>query len=583
MGGCIPRRVHGHHLQPFIGRANRKESIPKRPPWRRPRKASTPPSLSLLAHSTREGERRSPLPSSSAPAPAPAPRPPLPLLPNRPEAPPGWARAYAPPSLPRGFRLTLRHQTCLLASPRAQPRARAGLPSPRGPHPASPSVCPRRASQPALERREGVPVGRPAAPRPLLTHPTPAGPPPPSQGGGGFARGGRGSGEGGMRARPRAATLPPCQKQETRKRAPPSPGQTRTPLGRRGGGEARAHPAQPKDQSRGTFDAGVHPPPQKKNSPAWEEEKRGRGGAHARPRRPCPVATCRTRSPPPALPSTQMTTPQRRGVCAPLASHRARGRPPFLPASPPSGHKRARAPLVARRPPPPRPPARPPTHATQHAPRKHTRKGTHTRTREREVPSHPPSQARACPKASPTPPRPPLAGEGGGGRGAPPAARRPAARAPPPAPSRSPTGERVGRAANAHTSAPRFPGRGVRAPHSLCVCVCVCVCVVGCVGVGGGAGGRRREVRARVCVRVGVRDARGEGAAPCAVRGMQHAPSKGRGGASGGEREWKGQAGGAWPGGGGRSGVREGHARGHTLFFFQKPSPSIEVGPRGRE
>ena len=79
-GGCVPQRVHGHHLQPFIGRANRKESIPKRPPWRRPRKASTPPSLVLLAHSTREGERLSPLPSSSAPAPAPPSRPPSSLF-----------------------------------------------------------------------------------------------------------------------------------------------------------------------------------------------------------------------------------------------------------------------------------------------------------------------------------------------------------------------------------------------------------------------------------------------------------------------------------------------------------------------
>ena len=229
--------------------------------------------------------------------------------------------------------------------------------------------------------------------------------PPPSQGGGGFARGGRGSGEGGMRARPRAATLPPCQKQETRKRAPPSPGQTRTPLGRRGG-VRRGRTRHNQKTNHGGRLTRAFTPSQKKNSPAWEEEKRGRGGRT--PGRAAPA-----RSPhaahaplPLALPTTQMTTPQRWGVCAPLASHRARGRPPFLPAAPPSGHTRARAPLVARRPPPPRPPARPTTHATQHAPRKHTRKGTHTRTREREVPSHPPSQARACPKASPTP-RPP--------------------------------------------------------------------------------------------------------------------------------------------------------------------------------
>ena len=421
-------------------------------------------------------------------------------------------------------------------------------------------------------------MGRPAAPRPLLTHPTPAGPPP-------LPRGGRvrawGQGERGRRhaSAPAGRHPPSMPKARDTEARPAVAGPDTHSTGEARRGEARAHPAQPKDHSRGTFDAGVHPLPKKEQPGLGRGEERERG-AHARPRRPCPVAPCRTRSPPAGAPNHTDDDPPEVGRVR-AACIAPRPRSPALPACRAALRTHTRARTAGRQTTTTTPPSRPPYHArnTTRAPQTHTQRYTHTDEGTGGA-KPPPLPGSRLPQSLSDPP-PPLAGEGGGVEELHrPRDARPRAPRPPPPPGPPP--ERGWGGLQMLTPARRaFLGVGCAPPPPS---ACVCVCVVGCVGVGGGAGGRRREVRARVCVRVGVRDARGEGTAPCAVRGVQHAPSKGRGGASGGEREWKGRAGGAWPGGGvGGVECERGTREGTHFFFFQKPSPSIEVRPRGRE
>ena len=407
-------------------------------------------------------------------------------------------------------------------------------------------------------------MGRPAAPRPLLTHPTPAGPPP-------LPRGGRvrawGQGERGRRhaSAPAGRHPPSMPKARDTEARPAVAGPDTHSTGEARRGEARAHPAQPKDQSRGTFDAGVHPLPKKEQPGLGRGEERERG-AHARPRRPCPVAPCRTRSPPAGAPNHTDDDPPEVGRVR-AACIAPRPRSPALPACRAALRTHTRARTAGRQTTTTTPPSRPPYHArnTTRAPQTHTQRYTHTDEGTGGA-KPPPLPGSRLPQSLSDPP-PPLAGEGGGSRSSTgretPGRARPAPR-PLPVPHRREGGEGC---KCSHQRAALSWEWGARPPLPLRVCVCVWwgvwVWEEGREGVGG------RCARECACVWVcGTHEER----VPRRARCVACNTPRPRGGAA--------RAGGRESGRGGRAArgrvegwaewsARGARARAHTFFFFR--------------